>query len=506
MLVEADGAREAVAQLLDERVAGPAEPCPLQAAAGDADIRHRVQDVGAYPPGDEDVPPALLDRAGDGAPRGERAPVHGLELGRDADLAQQLGGDEGGAAVDGDVGRLEDDDRAAVVAGFGDEGAGAVEVLRRQRLRPGVGLERGPAAEIGGAGAEIGRVADGRPQVVRLVDRPQHRPAHLRVVERRQTVVQADPTLVAERIEGLDDDSGARLHDRQQVVRRQFEVIHLAGDERVHRRRRIGDVKPFDAVDLRALAAGGEARRLGARRVVRVADVDRLRARNPLPGDEHERPGADGFGHLFERVGLREAGRHHERHVRRNLAERLQDEAVGRLQGQRKGPVVDGLEALGGVHEFLPHAVARAPAPDRGHAIGRRHRRPVVPEQAVAQAEGPHQAVGARRPVLDHLRADLESLVEGEQGVVHHVAVVAADVGGGPDRIEVLQVGVRDDSQRRFAGGGRGGGEKEDCGGRRGPAREMDHGGAPVEFACPLHIDLRPDGKAPRRPRRRGAE
>jgi hypothetical protein len=45
-----------------------------------------------------------------------------------------------------------------------------------------------------------------------------------------------------------------------------------------------------------------------------------------------------------------------------------------------------------------------------------------------------------RRSVLglvaasDHLRLDLALRVEGEQRVVDHVAVVADDVGGGPDR------------------------------------------------------------------------
>src|SRR5262249_48088473 len=39
-------------------------------------------------------------------------------------------------------------------------------------------------------------------------------------------------------------------------------------------------------------------------------------------------------------------------------------------------------------------------------------------------------------------------LVHGEQGVVDHVAVVAADVGGGPDRIDDLEVRVHDRAQR----------------------------------------------------------
>src|SRR5204863_469332 len=46
-----------------------------------------------------------------------------------------------------------------------------------------------------------------------------------------------------------------------------------------------------------------------------------------------------------------------------------------------------------------------------------------------------------------HLRPDLVLLVGGEQRVVDHVAVVAAHVRGGPDRIEDRQVRVRHDAQ-----------------------------------------------------------
>ena len=56
-------------------------------------------------------------------------------------------------------------------------------------------------------------------------------------------------------------------------------------------------------------------------------------------------------------------------------------------------------------------------------------------------------------PALRHLRPDLALLVGGEQGVVDHVAVVARDVGRGPDRIEDLQVRVHHDLQRRLRGG-----------------------------------------------------
>jgi hypothetical protein len=76
-------------------------------------------------------------------------------------------------------------------------------------------------------------------------------------------------------------------------------------------------------------------------------------------------------------------------------------------------------------HELLAHRIARAPALDRGDAVLGRHRLAVVPFEAVAQGEGPGELVGRDLVLVDHLRLDGELLVEREQRVVDHVAVVA---------------------------------------------------------------------------------
>ena len=56
--------------------------------------------------------------------------------------------------------------------------------------------------------------------------------------------------------------------------------------------------------------------------------------------------------------------------------------------------------------------------------------------------------VAADRVLVDHLRLDLEVGVGGEQRVPDHVAVVARDVGGRPDRVEDLEIPDRDEAQR----------------------------------------------------------
>jgi hypothetical protein len=67
--------------------------------------------------------------------------------------------------------------------------------------------------------------------------------------------------------------------------------------------------------------------------------------------------------------------------------------------------------------------------------------------QTLAQLEGPQAMVGALGPGLDHLRLDGALLVGAKKRVIDHVAVIAAHVGGGPDRVEHCQIGVRHDPQ-----------------------------------------------------------
>ena len=99
----------------------------------------------------------------------------------------------------------------------------------------------------------------------------------------------------------------------------------------------VGDREPLDAIDLDDLAAGESRRRLGARLVLVELDVDRLVARLPFVALEHERAGAGEIGDLRVRVGLGDALRHHERHVRRGLAEREDEKAGLLLELDREG-------------------------------------------------------------------------------------------------------------------------------------------------------------------------
>ena len=60
--------------------------------------------------------------------------------------------------------------------------------------------------------------------------------------------------------------------------------------------------------------------------------------------------------------------------------------------------------------------------------------------QPLAQLEGPQAVIGAFGPAFNHLRFDFGVFIRAKKRVIDHVAMVAAHVGGCPNRVENSQV------------------------------------------------------------------
>jgi hypothetical protein len=265
-------------------------------------------------------------------------------------------------------------------------------------------------------------------------------------------MVEAHHALRADRVERLDLDARRLGEDRREIGRHLLVIVHFARDQSVHAGGRVWDVEPLDAINLGDLGPGCARGRLLARHVVLELLVHHLGAGHPLLLAEDKRTGSDRALDLLERIGLGDRLRHDEGNVGGDLRDRVDQEAVGpgQLDLQRLG--VAAAHALDRREHQLAHGVALAPADQRGGTVFRSDRLAVVEAQSVTQHESPGLAVGRGLPLVDHLRLGLEVLVHRKQRVVDHVAVIAADIGGGPDRIDVLQVGVRNDAQGRAAG------------------------------------------------------
>jgi hypothetical protein len=170
--------------------------------------------------------------------------------------------------------------------------------------------------------------------------------------------------------------------------------------------------------------------------------------RLPLFLDELERARADRLGDLLERVGLGDPLGHHERHVRRQLTERIEHQRERRFELDGKAVVAVGGDRVDRFQHLLAERVALGPALDRGGAIGGAHLRAVMPFETGAQREMPGELVVADRPLVDHLRLRLEILIEREQRIEDEIAEIASDIGGRPDRVDASEIGLRDEAQR----------------------------------------------------------
>ena len=344
---------------------------------------------------------------------------------------------------------LEDDHRLALVAGRLQFGAGGRQV-ELGAGRSGVRAERRAAHPE--RRARLGLVAvghaDRRQRRVLVGELPQHAP-HRRIVERRRRVVEAEVALeLMETAQSHELHAPLLLEQRQHVERQVLHVVDLAHHQGVGAGRLVGHDPQHETVDVHLLAAGEEVGLLLARHVVGIAFQHHRIARPPLALDEAERSRADRLGDALVARRGGETFRQHDRQRRVRLAQHVEQERERLLEDEFEGLGVDGIERGHVGQQHLAQRIAPRPSLQRGHAIGGRHRRAVVPLEAIAQGEGPGELVGAGLPAVDHLRLDLAGLVHREQRVEDMQREGPGDVHRRGMGIEDRDLGLQDDRQR----------------------------------------------------------
>ena len=126
-----------------------------------------------------------------------------------------------------------------------------------------------------------------------------------------------------------------------EVERNDFQQVELAGLQRGGAGRLVRHADEIDAVEQHYLAAGQAIGRLGARKVVRVADEDGALARAPFVAAEQEGAGAHDLRHRLVGVEIGEPRRHHHRDDVAGLAQRLDDEGEGAGEVQHEALRID---------------------------------------------------------------------------------------------------------------------------------------------------------------------
>ncbi|MNV43987.1 hypothetical protein D3C71_1357260 [compost metagenome] len=229
---------------------------------------------------------------------------------------------------------------------------------------------------------------------------------------------------------------------RQQIEGRLFQEIDFLVDQRVHRRHLIRHGHPFDLVHLHDLAPREAASRFLARDIVRVLRVDHLHPGLVLLGHKPEGTRAYGFLDRLRRRSIGDALGHHEGGDGAGLGQGAHRQVRGLGKAHDESLVIDRLDSGHHRSHHLAHFVLRRPTLDRRDAVGRCHRLAVMPLESFPQDEGIGLAIIGGFPGLQHLRLNLVVRIQGEQGVVHHVAMVPDDVAGGNDRIQRTQAGM----------------------------------------------------------------
>ena len=334
-----------------------------------------------------------------------------------------------------------------VDSGFFQHRLGGGQVARGNAC---LAFVRHAAAEDGGAVRGEARVARHHGGVHRPIDRLGDGLAHLGIVERRLQMIHAQDRLETELAHDLGLGARLRVQQGQQIGRYALQIVDLAADQRTHLGLRVGQAQHLDPVDPGELGAGGPAGRLAARLVVGELLQDDLHARLVQVGAELVGTGADDVLDLLAAWRPGDALRHHERHGCTDFGEAVEHQPVRLCQHQLDRAGIGRVERGEELGERLTHAVARRPAADRRHAVGRRHGLAVVPFEARTQDENIGELVRAHRVALDHLRLGLEVFVDGEKRVVDQVAEIARGEGRGEVRVEDARQGLGRHAQHRL--------------------------------------------------------
>ena len=145
--------------------------------------------------------------------------------------------------------------------------------------------------------------------------------------------------------------------------------IDLAGQQRGGGGGGIGDDFPLDPVEMRHLAARRPIRRFLSGRIPLEPRVAGGGTGHELIFEETIGAGADGVGNLFERIGLREMLRHHERDRGAAAGDGVDESGNGCLQGDLYRAIVFGDTGIDVIPHGLTYGFPPRPADQTGDAV-----------------------------------------------------------------------------------------------------------------------------------------
>ena len=230
-----------------------------------------------------------------------------------------------------------------------------------------------------------------------------------------------------------------------QINRRIFPPVDFIVQQCRHRGAGIRHDRPFHPVKMDDFRSGAEARHaVAAWHIAGEFLEHHFGAGDAFICLEAERAAADGFRDRLHRIGLGEPFRHDRRGIG---CKRIGQQAEARFQPDADHPVGRGADLGDACGKRSADRIARRKAIDAGDAITGHHLAAIMEKQPITQGQFPQQSIGTGGEAGQHLRVDVERVVDAKQGVENRQRIVAGDVGGGPHRIEGRQIGMRHEAQ-----------------------------------------------------------
>ena len=235
---------------------------------------------------------------------------------------------------------------------------------------------------------------------------------------------------------------------RLQIRMRPFPPINLAILQGGGGRRWVWQDMPFNAPEMRNLAAGCPGRRFLAWLIGIKLLINHAAAGIIFAGDEAIRARADHLRDTAIGIGLGQAFGHDEGHGGIRLGQRIQQKREGALQADFDGAVIHRAPFIHLAQQQLAEGLTRAPALQACDTIAGAHRLPIMETQTGAQRNAPALAIIQGFGAFGHLRLRLQFRIHAKKRVKNMPAVIAGHGCGGENRVQHTQIGLRHKAER----------------------------------------------------------
>ena len=396
----------------------------------------------------QDGPATAIHGLAIAAPLHHRAPIAFGQINIHADPLQPISGHLAKRPDIREICGIDHDNALIGIARFTQSGAGAVQITRHHRFTQ-ILVIGGVARPKAAAERPIRAIIPTRcPHVIFLQNRKPDSAANAHIIKGRVKIIHAQHGKAAGGIRHFAPHITRAGQQRLQIRMRPFPPINLAILQSRRRCRGVWQDMPFNAPEMRDLAARCPGRRFLARLIGIKLLIHHAAAGVIFAGDKAIRARSDHLRDTAIGIGLGQAFGHDEGHGGIRLGQRIQQQGEGALQADFDGAVIHRAPFIHLARQQLAEGLTRTPALQACDAIAGAHGFAIMETQTGAQRNAPALAIIQRLSAFGHLRLRLQFRIHAIKRVKHMPAVIAGHGCGGEDRVKHAQIGLRHETER----------------------------------------------------------